>query len=153
LANTLLSVNDATSDDALLEIKSQIESAKSSNDQMGTAIWNEVWGKSEDKDNQQVASQAPEQTYPFGMGQQAASQVSFDPTQATAMQPVSGTVPQFNTPPVPPTGGQVAGPLPQQPFTNQPAGMSPGMSALNEVLEKEATPYGNPIEPDQEEIS
>lgn len=151
LANSILSVNDATTDDVLMQLKSQIEAAKSSNDAVAVSVWDTVNATPIDPNiNQQP--QNPTQTYPFGMGQQASDTgLSPDPNQqGTATLPAAGPVSQFSAPPAAGVSGQSAGPLPP---TTPTYGVGSGLSALNEVLQRDSNPFGNPVEPEEERIS
>lgn len=156
LANTILSVNDSTTDDVLFEFKKQLEFAKDQNqDAVATAIWNALSSDPADQDSQVTTD--PATAYPFGMGQQVpvVPQVSPDPNQGgVAMQPAAGQTGQPTIPATAPTFGQADSASGfQQPTVGPTDTMSPGMRALNEFLEIEVNPYGTPLEPSEENIT
>lgn len=158
LANTILSVNDTTTDDVLFDFKKQLEAAKDQKDPVAVVVWGALSATPADPNS--TAPQVPVDpaaAYPFGMGQQApvASQAPVDSNQSggVAMQPA----PDLSVPVVPsgqPAFAETNTPSGfQQPVTGPTGTMSPGMRALNEILEREANPYGNPVEPSDENIT
>jgi hypothetical protein len=157
LAGTVLSVNDTTTDDVLLQLKTQLEDAKAqSQDEVAMLILGAL-DAPVGEDQAQQAPADPAQTYPFGMGQQqpATTPVAPAPDQAGAVMQQGATpevvpVPPANNPPV--FGQGSAGPS----FQSPPAptmGMSSGMAALNEALEQDVNPFGTPVESDGENVS
>lgn len=153
LANSILSVNDATTDDSLIQLKTQLETAKDSHDEVASAVWEMVSGTGLIASaEQQVSEQNPAKTYPFGMGQQPVNNpLTPDPSQGAVLQ--QGAVPQ--APIAQPAFGQSSGgPTTFQPPTADPqSGMSPGMSTLNEILEKDTDLVSNPVESDGQDIT
>jgi ATP-dependent Clp protease ATP-binding subunit ClpC len=151
LANTVLSVNDTTTDDALLQLKTQLEDAKAQNqDEVALLVLNSLEAPAELNNAQEQTAATPSdpaQTYPFGTGQEVPA-VTTAPgvvSGGQAMQPQGSNIQ---------AGAQTsAGPIPQAPYQAPTIGVSSGMSALNEVLLRDANPFGNPIESDNETIS
>ncbi len=155
MAGTILSVTDTTSDDALLELKKQLEDAKTKNDEVATLVLNIVdMPIGQDQAQQAVPAADPSQTYPFGAGQQQPVNAPLPPNSAqtgAAMQQGATQQPMQN--PVSPSsfGQASAGSTFQAPTA--PIGMSPGMAALNEVLQQEVSPLSNSVESDGETIT
>ncbi len=155
LAASILAINDTTSDDALIQLKNQLEAALAQNDEVALLVLN---AESAPGVVDQPTQENPEQAYPFGMGQQeeaAATQLTPDPAaqgavlqEGTVPQPVPVT-PSLSTPTVEqPSGGSAF----QPPSSTPQAGVSAGMSALNEILQRDADPFGNPVEPEEERV-
>lgn len=163
LAGTVLSVNDATTDDALLQLKAQLEDAKAQNkDEVAVLVLGVLDAPVGAEEVQQVQTD-PAQTYPFGMGQ---AQLQSEATPAAPVPDQAGggavmqqgampQVAQQQAPVTAPVFGQGGiGPTFQPPTATSPvAGMSSGMSALNEVLEENVNPFGTPVESDGENVS
>ncbi len=155
LAGSILSVSDTTTDDELLQLKTQLEDAKAQNDEVATLVLNAL-NPAVEEVAQPAPAQNPDSVYPFGTGQQpvVGSPIPAPPAQGATMQ--QGSMPQaMQTPPIgqPALGQSGGGPTFSSPVTGPTGTMSPGMSALNEVLQREVNPYGNPVEPQEENIS
>lgn len=152
MAGTILSVTDTTSDDALLELKKQLEDAKAANDEVATLVLNTVdMPIGQDQAQQAVSAADPSQTYPFGAGQQQPV-LPADPGQNGATMQQGVTQQPVQNPVSPSSFGQAsAGSTFQSPAA--PIGMSPGMAALNEILEQEPNIVSNSVESDGETIT
>ncbi len=151
LSNTILSVNDTTTDDALMQIKSQLEAAKAANDVVGVAVWDAVNAPKADPSLQQpVQPQNPAQSYPFGMGQQpTGTQLAPDPSQQ-GVSLVAGPASQFSAPPPGVAGVQSAVPTPS---ATPSYGVGSGLSALNEVIQRDFDITSTAVESDGEKLT
>ncbi len=153
IAGTILSVTDATTDDALLELKKQLEDAKAKNDEVATLVLNTVDAPIGDQ-TQQANTQDPSATYPFGTGQEQPTSnapLPPSPAQSGATMQQGSTQQPMQNPVSPSSFGQAsAGSTFQPPAAT---GMSPGMAALNEILEQEPNIIGNSVESDGETIT
>ena len=93
LASAILNVTDATTDEEILQIKVQLDQASKGNDEIASLVLSVIDVSSEKSENEntpnentpsaqgqeQVQGKSPDQSYPFGMGQQA--QPNQVPTQ------------------------------------------------------------------------
>ncbi|HVF69276.1 MAG TPA: AAA family ATPase [Xanthomonadales bacterium] len=150
LAGTILSINDTTTDDALLQLKTQLEDAKAQNDELATLVLGALEAPIV-QDPTQAAPANPSQTYPFGMGQQPAG-TPLTPDSGAALQP--GATPEGVTTPGAQTafGQSSAGSAYPSPVTG-PTGISSGISALNEVLQRDFNITSTEVESDGQDIS
>lgn len=160
LAGTVLSINDTTTDDALLQLKTQLEDAKVQNDEVALLILSALDAPVGQDQVSQQAPQDPSQTYPFGTGQEAPQ---VPPTTGVAMSTPSST-PVDNTQQVGSVVNTAAfqpnsvpaassGSAFQAPAAAPQIGMSAGMSALNEILNREVNITSTEVESDGEIIS
>ncbi len=110
LANELLSITDTVSDDNLRQLKEQLEKARGEKDEVAILV---LGAMSDQGDANAGAPQNPDQTYPFGMGQndqQSQLQTPGTPNQTGPVQ--TATTPIVQTPnnpisPPPTTGAQM----------------------------------------------
>ncbi|HUQ85656.1 MAG TPA: AAA family ATPase [Candidatus Limnocylindrales bacterium] len=146
LAGTILSINDATTDDALLQLKTQLEDAKAHNDEVANLVLDAVAGVGV-VEQPQAAPQDPAANYPFGTGQQpVTTQLTPDPSTGAALQ-------QANASSVAQAVGQASGPLPQAPVQSPAFVPGSGFSALNEILQRDTNIISNAVESDGENIA
>lgn len=155
IAGTILSVTDTTTDDDLLQLKKQLEDAKAKNDEVATLVLNTAdMPIGQDQGQQQAIPAAdPSQTYPFGAGQNqpVSAPLPPDPGQTGATMQQGAVQQPMQNPVSPSSFGQAgAGSAFQPPATT---GMSPGMAALNEVLQQEPNIVSNSLESDGETIT
>ena len=153
MAGTILSINDVTTDDALLQLKTQLEEGKAKNDELATLVLAAMEPSVDPAQAQQALPQNPDQTYPFGMSQQpVVNPLTPDPAQGAVLQ--QGSAPEASLIPDQSVLGQASGGSSlQSPAVNPPIGMSTGMSALNEILERELNITSTEVESDGQDIA
>ncbi len=157
VASAVMGVSDATTDDQLILIKTQIENGRNSNDEAALLLSNVLSMSPAVQDAQvQMAKQNtgaqpkdPNQAYPFGPGQQSPQPIQPSVAGAAQTMPEGGASARVQT-----DGQSVGGPTFQSPVQDGGAvAQGAGMAALNEQLERDNQIINNQLESEGESIA